>query len=103
MLIKDQHQTILELHKKGQSNRAIAKLLHVSRNTVRAVLIGGIDVPPLPKKTHWIELIPTLRETFIRCQGNAIRVQEILKEEYNTDIAYSTLTRLIQQYDLREP
>ncbi len=48
-------------------------------------------------------MLPVVKELYMRCQGNAVRVQEILKEEYDTEVAYSTLTRLIQNSELREP
>lgn len=53
--------------------------------------------------SRWQEITPTLRELYPRCKGNAVRMQEILKAEYDTEIAYSTLTRLIQSQALRAP
>lgn len=103
MLPKEMRQTIIGLHQKGHSNRAISRLLKLSRNTVKDVL-AGMDAAVMPRKENrWSDLTPVLREVFARCQGNAVRVQEILNEEYHTGIAYSTLTRLIQDAALREP
>jgi hypothetical protein len=62
-----------------------------------------VDILLAPKESQWLSLIPTLREVYTRCKGNAVRIQEILKAEYDADIAYSTLTRLIQEHALREP
>ena len=46
-------------------------------------------------------LLPAL---FRRCQGNAVRIQEILKAEHAIDVPYSTLTRLIREHTaLRAP
>ena len=61
----------------------------------------GAEVPVVERDNQWTELVPTIRELFTRCGGNAIRIQEILKSDYDTDIAYSTLTRLIQEHELR--
>ena len=61
----------------------------------------GAEVPVVERDNQWADLVPTIRELFTRCKGNAVRIQEILKSDYDTDIAYSTLTRLIQEHELR--
>ena len=101
MLKTDLRQTIISLHEKGNSNRSISRLLKISRNTVRHVLTDGVEVTPVIRETPWMELVPTVREVFTRCHGNAVRIQEVLKAEYDVEISYSTLTRLIQEIDLR--
>jgi len=103
VLTKEIRQTILELRKSGKSCRTISQLLDVSRNTVRKVLKYGVDISLAGKKSFSTELLPVVKEVYQRCQGNAVRVQEVLKEEYDADIAYSTLTRLIQDAQLRNP
>jgi transposase len=103
MLTRELRQTIEFLHQNNKSNRQIAKLLNISRNTVTEVLKQGVEVPALARFNQGTEIAPILREIFMRCSGNAVRVQEILKEEYTLDIAYSTLTRWIQNGELREP
>lgn len=45
MLIKEQCMEILILHKQGFSNRKIAKMLQISRNTVKKYLQSVKDVP----------------------------------------------------------
>ncbi|MBF0246119.1 MAG: hypothetical protein HQL31_12770, partial [Planctomycetes bacterium] len=37
-----------------------------------------------------------------RCKGNAIRIQEILRDEHGHEIAYSSLTRIVRLEELRE-
>lgn len=86
MIIKDLRQTIIQLQQKGNSNRTIARLLKVSRNTIRVILQQGTEIPIAPKETQWLNMA-ILRELFTRTKGNAVRIQEILKEEYDTDIA----------------
>jgi len=54
------------------------------------------------KGSTYDELIPVIDEQLKRCNGNAVRVQEELKAFYDTDIAYSSLTRLIRGMALRE-
>jgi transposase len=103
MLNKEIRQTIVTLHQSGKCKREIARLLDISRNTVAEVLKKGADIPLKSMVQQGAEITPILRELFARCLGNAVRVQEVLKEEYGRDIAYSTLTRFIQNAELREP
>ena len=42
-----------------------------------------------------------MRELFTTTKGNVVRVQEVLKEHGHT-VAYSTLTRIVRNLDLRE-
>lgn len=100
---KEVRQTILSLHEKQHSCRKIAALLKVSRNTVRKVLREGVDIKVQTRESLWTDQIPLLRELYARCKGNAVRMQEILKAEYDREIAYSTLTHLIQEHSLRQP
>jgi hypothetical protein len=44
-----------------------------------------------------------LRQVFARAQGNAVRVQEILAQEYGRVFSYTTLKRWIRQLGLRAP
>lgn len=78
-------------------------MLKVSRNTVRAVLLQGVDIPAKDREPSTTELIPIVRELFTRTRGNAVRIQELLKSDYDSEIAYSTLTRLIQEHAMRKP
>lgn len=98
-------QAIMTLHQSGKSYRHISRLLSVSRNTVKKVITQGV-MPPVGDKIHHSEtdeLIPIVKTLFDRVNGNIVRVQEILKADYNQDIAYSTLTRMARITDLRAP
>jgi len=48
-------------------------------------------------------LLTPLRETFVRCEGNVVRVREVLAAEHAIDIPYSTLTRWVREAELRAP
>lgn len=48
------------------------------------------------------ELSPIIAELFQRSEGNVVRVQEILQDEYGQKVSYSTLTRIVRRLDLRE-
>jgi hypothetical protein len=44
-----------------------------------------------------------MRKIYWRCRGNAVRIKEVLAEEYKHDIGYSTLTRILREAHLRTP
>ena len=48
-------------------------------------------------------ILPLLQETFALCEGNVVRVQEVLAADHEITIPYSTLTRWVREADLREP
>lgn len=45
--------------------------------------------------------MPLIAAAFRRCQGNAVRVKEILLEKHGLDIPYTTLTWLIRKAEIR--
>jgi len=48
-------------------------------------------------------LLEPISEAFVRCEGNVVRVQEVLAAEQAITIPYSTLTRWVREADLRAP
>ena len=44
-----------------------------------------------------------LREVYARAKGNAVRMGEILADEHDLRLPYSTLTRWVREAELREP
>ncbi|MBF0428026.1 MAG: hypothetical protein HQL94_03825, partial [Magnetococcales bacterium] len=50
--------------------------------------------------TRHPQLLPLLPELFSRCQGNIVRIREILLDEHALEVPYSTLTRLVRQEEL---
>jgi hypothetical protein len=103
MINKEIRQTIICLNNKGKSSREISEMLKVSRNTVRKILRQGAELPQREFDNQNIHIIPILCELFSRCLGNGVRIHEVLKAEYNVNIPYSTLTRLIKNANLRKP
>jgi transposase len=95
-------QTIITLHQSGKSCRHISKLLSLSRNTVKKVLMEGVEPPSDKRENKSDDLTPIIIALFERVNGNVVRIQEILKSEYNKEIAYSTLTRLVRYASLRQ-
>ncbi len=102
MIPYETRQAILTLKNKGHSLREISRILKVSRNTVRRALREKEAKPACedPQRQAVIDLLAPL---YPRCKGNAVRIQEVLQEEHGIEIAYSSLTRLIRQQELRTP
>lgn len=103
MLTRDLRQTIHSLHKAQKSNREIGRLLKVSKSTVANILKQGVDISFQPRKNKETDIYPLLTELFTRCLGNAVRIKEVLEEEYAVNIGYTTLKRYIQNAELRAP
>jgi len=92
MLSQAQRATILELHTKGTNKREIAKLLHLSRQSVRKVLAANSTTVPkigreeksAPYRQRILELLPA-------CKGNLVRVHEELTAD-GAALSYQALT-----------
>ncbi len=103
MLEPEIRKTIVCLHSKGKSTREISDMLKISRNTIKNVLLQGPDVLQKTLDNQNGGLMAIVTELFSRCLGNAVRIHEVLKDEYKFNIAYSTLTKLIKDTNLRKP
>ncbi len=89
---------ILQLIQQGLSNRQISKTLKVSRKTIRkAVREAGKQT-----ESAQAEHLGLIREVFGNCNGNAVRVLEVLREDHGLSLGYSTLTRLLREHEIRE-
>jgi transposase len=100
MITDEMRQAILGMHEKGMKIRQISRGLGISRNTVRTVLKGGTPEEKAPG-TSFEDELPLIREVFLQCKGNMVRVQETLAER-GISIGYSTLTRIARDQGLRE-
>lgn len=100
MITDEMRQAILGMHEKGMKIRQISRGLGISRNTVRMVLKGGIPEEKAPG-TSFEDELPLIREVFLQCKGNMVRVQETLADR-GVSIGYSTLTRIARDQGLRE-
>ena len=79
MLSQAQRTTILELHAKGVSKREIARVLGISRPTVRKVLRSkATEVPELRRPEKAEPYRDSILELFSSCKGNLVRVHEEL-------------------------
>jgi len=101
MIAEETRQAILGMHEKGMKIRQIARTLGISRNTVKTVIKGNAPIQR-ESGTSFQDEMPLIREAFVTCRGNVVRVQEILAEK-GIAIGYSTLTRIAREQGLREP
>ncbi len=48
-------------------------------------------------------LLTPIKAAFVRCEGNVVRAQQVLEEDHEMIIPYSTLTRWVREADWRAP
>jgi len=94
-------QAVLTMHQQDIKIRNISRILSISRNSVRRILRGQATEATY-KKFRYEEVTQIVQELFKRCRGNAVRIQEILQDQYGQLVPYSTLTRLVRDLELRE-
>jgi len=96
----NKRKAIFLLFNEGMGVREISRKLHVSTNTVSAIIAQKGEMPELARKDK-IHIDPELlRRLHIRCEGYAQRMHEMLEEEEEIKIGYSTLTRNIRELGL---
>jgi transposase len=92
MLSQSQRATILELHAKGRNKREIAKLLNLSRQSVRKVLqANSIAVPKIEREEKAAPYRQQILELLHTCKGNLVRVHEELVAD-GAALSYQALT-----------
>lgn len=94
---------VKQLLQRGKSIREIGRILKLSRNTVRKLLRR--ETPPdgpMFKNEHEQELVELIRSLLQPCRGNLVRVHEIMTNDHQHDLAYSSLTYLVRKYQLKE-
>ncbi len=101
MISENQRETIRTLFSTGTAKKKIARLLSIDIKTVRSILNDKKVTPK--ERVDKIEVSDELLETlYTFCKGYAHRMQEVLEEEHQIKIGYSTLTRLIREKDMRK-
>lgn len=96
MIKPDMKEAIKAMRDRDMAIQTIADTLGISRNSVKSVLSGKHDTLT-PKQSKYQTHLPIIRELYLRCGGNAVRVKEVLHEAYDIDIPYSTLRWLISR------
>lgn len=100
MLRRDTRVAILALHAKGHGVRAIARALGVSRPSVRRVLEQGTEeVAPLLRDDALTPELDRIRELYVSCEGNLVRVHEELAAA-KIEVGYTTLTAFCRRHQL---
>src|SRR6516164_9608273 len=100
MLSQAQRTAILELHRQGVGKREIARVLGISRVSVRKVLrSNSTQVPELhrPEKAELYR--PQILELFEKCKGNLVRVHEELIAG-GAELSYPALTAFCRRHGI---
>jgi transposase len=101
MIALEIRQSVRTLQAQGHSVREISRLLKLSRNTVRRVLRAAAQPVPAPPCAP--QTLARLQAAFEKARGNVARAQQLLADEQDLNVAYSTLTRWVRQAGLRTP
>ena len=99
MKSKEISDSVRTLRAQGRSLHEISRLLRLSRNTVRRILRE--QAAPAATRPAQAALQQRLKDVYVRAQGNAVRMAQILAGEYDMQLPYSTLTRWVRQAELR--
>ena len=104
MLSKGQRTAILELHAQKISKGEIARVLGVSRSTVRKVLRSqSSDVPALNRSEKAEPFREQILEEWANCKGNLVRVHEELQAA-GSALSYPALTAFCRRHGIgQEP
>ena len=100
MLSQAQRTAILELHKQGVGKREMARVLGVSRASVRKVLrSNSTAVPELQRPEKAEPYRQQILELFDSCQGNLVRVHEELVAK-GVELSYPALTAFCRRHGI---
>ena len=100
MLSQAQRTAILELHKQRVGKREIARVLGVSRASVRKVLrSNSTAVPELQRPEKAEPYRQQILELFDSCQGNLVRVHEELVAG-GAELSYPALTGFCRRHGI---
>lgn len=100
MLSQSQRAAILELHAQKVSKHEIARVLKVSRLTVREVLrSGSSEVPTLSRAEKCEPYRQQILELLVSCKGNLVRVWEELQAS-GANLSYPALTAFCRRHGI---
>jgi len=100
MILSEISDSVRVLKAQGYSLREISRLLKLSRNTVRRILRGQGRAAAASSPCD-AQTLSRLEDAFRRACGNVVRVQQLLADENELEVSYSTLTRWIRAAGLR--
>ena len=97
---QNQRTAILELAGQGVSRHEIARVLKVSRGTVKKVLrSGSAAIPPMERAEKCEPYRQQILELIGSCKGNLVRVLEELSAQ-GADLSYSALTAWCRRHGI---
>ena len=100
MLSQAQRTAILELHQHGVSKREIARVLGVSRLSVRKVLRSNSStLPELVRAEKAEPYRDQILELLATCKGNLVRVHEELGSQ-GAEVSYPALTAFCRRHGI---
>src|SRR5215470_10520936 len=100
MLSQSQRTAILELHAQGIAKREIARVLNISRLSVRKVLRSQSSAVPLLHRPEKAEAYrDRILEQLALCKGNLVRVHEELVAG-GAEISYPALTAFCRRHGI---
>lgn len=103
MLSQAQRAAILELDAQQVSKREIARVLNLSRLTVRKVLrSNSAQVPTVPRSEKAEPYRQQILELLATCKGNLMRVQEELVAQ-GASLSYQALTAFCRRHGIGQP
>ncbi len=92
MLPRDVRVAVLELSKRGQGIRAIARSLGLARSTVEKVIASGdTERPDMQRDSRLLDHLEQIRALHVACGRNLVRVHEEL-DKAGVKVGYATLT-----------
>ncbi len=97
MIEPDKRKAIYLLHKEGMGIREISRQMNVSTNTVSAIIGQGGEMPQITRSDKIAIDTELVGQVYLKCKGRVQRTHEILSEEHDIDIGYSTLTRITRE------
>lgn len=100
MLSQNQRTAILELSGQGVSRHEIARVLKLSRGTVKKVLrSGSAAIPPMERAEKCEPYRQQILELIGSCKGNLVRVLEELALQ-GAQLSYSALTAYCRRHGI---
>ena len=100
MLSKGQRTAILELKAQGVSNREIARVMKISRLTVRKVVgSNSSEAPALERAEKAEPYRQQILELLKACKGNLVRVHEELSAS-GAVVSYQALTSFCRRHGI---
>lgn len=100
MLKQEQRAAILEMHRQGVSKHEIARVLKLSRHTVRKVLRANSSaVPPIARQEKAEPHRQQILELVSQCEGNLVRVHEELVAA-GVELSYAALTAFCRRHGI---